>query len=58
VYQQTVKLANLLSVDSAFVSRINAAITKIPPFFVGAGGQLQEWLTGEFRTVGMSDPQG
>jgi len=45
VYQQTIQLANLLGVDSSYVSRINTAIGRIPPIKIGSGGQVQEWLT-------------
>ncbi|KAJ7833883.1 alpha-l-fucosidase [Mycena olivaceomarginata] len=44
VFQQTVTLASLLGVDSAFAAQITATRAKLPPFLIGSGGQLQEWL--------------
>jgi alpha-L-fucosidase 2 len=48
VFQQTVTLASLLGVDSAFAAQITATRAKLPPFLIGSGGQLQEWLIGGF----------
>ncbi|KAJ7692887.1 alpha-L-fucosidase [Mycena rosella] len=45
LFRQTVTLANVLKVDEALSAQLTATAAKLPPFLIGAGGQLQEWLT-------------
>ncbi|KAJ6597785.1 alpha-L-fucosidase [Mycena vulgaris] len=45
LFQQTVTLAGILGVDEPLSAQLTAIAAKLPPFLIGAGGQLQEWLT-------------
>ncbi|KAJ6469191.1 alpha-fucosidase [Mycena vitilis] len=45
LFRETAVLANVLGVDDDLIAQLNATATKLPPFLIGAGGQLQEWLT-------------
>ncbi|KAJ6628541.1 alpha-L-fucosidase [Mycena sp. CBHHK59/15] len=45
LFRETVTLANVLGVDDALSAQLTATAAKLPPFLIGAGGQLQEWLT-------------
>ncbi|KAJ7310026.1 glycosyl hydrolase family 65, N-terminal domain-containing protein [Mycena albidolilacea] len=45
LFRETATLANVLGVDDDLVAQLTSTGAKLPPFLVGAGGQLQEWLT-------------
>ncbi|KAF7342232.1 Glycoside hydrolase family 95 protein [Mycena venus] len=45
LFRETATLANILGVDDDLIGQLTATATKLPPFLIGAGGQLQEWLT-------------
>ncbi|KAF8202015.1 Six-hairpin glycosidase-like protein [Mycena galopus ATCC 62051] len=45
LFRETGILANVLGVDQDLVAQLTATAAKLPPFLIGAGGQLQEWLT-------------
>ncbi|KAJ7800469.1 hypothetical protein B0H14DRAFT_3490641 [Mycena olivaceomarginata] len=45
LFRETATLANVLGVDDDLVAQLTSTAAKLPPFLVGAGGQLQEWLT-------------
>jgi hypothetical protein len=49
LFSQTVTFARILGVDKDLSAQLNAAAARLPPFLIGSGGQLQEWLTGESR---------
>jgi hypothetical protein len=49
LFRETAILANVLGVDDDLVAQLTSTAAKLPPFLVGAGGQLQEWLTGLYR---------
>ncbi|KAF8661368.1 hypothetical protein AX16_001462 [Volvariella volvacea WC 439] len=44
LFAQTVTLASLLGVDSSFRTDCTNARGRLPPYLIGRGGQLQEWL--------------
>lgn len=46
LFHETVTFAGILGVDTALSVQLTAKAAKLPPFLIGAGGQLQEWLTG------------
>jgi hypothetical protein len=48
LFRQTTILATVLGIDSELISQLNSAAAKLPPFLIGSGGQLQEWLTGAY----------
>ncbi|KAJ6562331.1 glycosyl hydrolase family 65, N-terminal domain-containing protein [Mycena capillaripes] len=45
LFRETTTLANVLGVDDDLIAQLTATAAKLPPFLIGAGGQLQEWLT-------------
>ncbi|KAJ7107518.1 glycosyl hydrolase family 65, N-terminal domain-containing protein [Mycena epipterygia] len=45
LFHETVTFAGILGVDAALSAQLTATAAKLPPFLIGAGGQLQEWLT-------------
>ncbi|KAJ7080944.1 alpha-l-fucosidase [Mycena belliarum] len=45
LFHETSTFANILGVDHDFISQLAATTARLPPFLIGAGGQLQEWLT-------------
>ncbi|KAJ7120232.1 glycosyl hydrolase family 65, N-terminal domain-containing protein [Mycena epipterygia] len=45
LFRETVTLAKVLGVDEALSAQLTATAAQLPPFLIGAGGQLQEWLT-------------
>ncbi|KAJ7604830.1 alpha-fucosidase [Mycena polygramma] len=45
LFRETAVLANILGVDYDLITQLNTTAAKLPPFLIGAGGQLQEWLT-------------
>ncbi|KAJ7843410.1 glycosyl hydrolase family 65, N-terminal domain-containing protein [Mycena olivaceomarginata] len=45
LFSQTVTFARILGVDEDLSAQLNAAAARLPPFLIGSGGQLQEWLT-------------
>ncbi|KAJ7933408.1 alpha-L-fucosidase [Mycena leptocephala] len=45
LFSQTVTFARILGVDEVLSAQLNAAAARLPPFLIGSGGQLQEWLT-------------
>ncbi|KAJ6449755.1 alpha-fucosidase [Mycena sanguinolenta] len=45
LFRETATFAKILGVDDDLIEQLNATATKLPPFLIGAGGQLQEWLT-------------
>lgn len=44
VFSKTIAAAKVLNADPDLVTRITAALKKLPPMQVGKHGQLQEWL--------------
>ena len=44
LFNNTIKVANLLKTDNNFVKKITLALKQLPPMQVGKQGQLQEWL--------------
>ncbi|KAJ7165420.1 alpha-l-fucosidase [Mycena filopes] len=45
LFRETATLAKVLGVDGDLMDQLASTAAKLPPFLVGAGGQLQEWLT-------------
>ena len=44
VLSQTAQTASILGEDASYISRLTAALAKLPPMQIGQHGQLQEWL--------------
>ena len=44
LFEACVKSTGILSVDADFQQELRTALKKLPPFKIGKGGQLQEWL--------------
>ncbi|MFD0750216.1 glycoside hydrolase N-terminal domain-containing protein [Mucilaginibacter calamicampi] len=44
LFTHCIAAADILKLDAAFKSKLQAAVKKLPPFKVGQFGQLQEWL--------------
>ena len=44
LFTKTIKAAKILNIDKEFISKINAALKKLPPMQIGQYGQLQEWI--------------
>ncbi|KAF7335158.1 Glycoside hydrolase family 95 protein [Mycena sanguinolenta] len=45
LFRETVTFAKILGVDDDLIEQLTATAAKLPSFLIGAGGQLQEWLT-------------
>ncbi|KAJ6617088.1 glycosyl hydrolase family 65, N-terminal domain-containing protein [Mycena sp. CBHHK59/15] len=45
LFSQTQTFAKILGVDATLSAQLAATAARLPPFLIGAGGQLQEWLT-------------
>jgi alpha-L-fucosidase 2 len=43
LFTRTLDAGHILGADSAFLSQVENALSKLPPFKVGKHGQLQEW---------------
>ncbi len=44
LFPHCIEAANLLGIDSEFSSKLQLALTKIPPYQIGKSGFLQEWI--------------
>jgi len=44
LFHQTAFLASLLNIDSSFAANCTETRERLPPFQIGKGGQIQEWL--------------
>ncbi len=44
LFSKTIKAATILDADDEFVSRLQAALDRLPPMQTGSWGQLQEWM--------------
>ncbi|KAK7000565.1 Six-hairpin glycosidase-like protein [Favolaschia claudopus] len=44
LFMETVTFANILGVDQDLSAQLNATRARLPPFLIGAQGELQEWL--------------
>lgn len=44
LFGNVISAAEILGVDSAYVHRLNTAISELPPMQIGSDGRLMEWL--------------
>ncbi len=46
IFENTLSAARLLGQEDAFTARVAAALNRLPPFQIGAEGELREWPSG------------